>query len=477
MSNSINFTYSRNRGLIEANNIEIFDELRESISSPNKAAKYSPYAPSVICPVSPLGGFLPGLTKELAERIREIDPNVNLTISKSLLNVAQPISYSGDIIMPGDPKFVYRDYQLMGIKTALLNGRGIVLLPTGSGKGLIIFGIASILIKKLNVKNILVLVPNIQLVRQLYGDFKDYGTDLNISMFSSFAKTLTLKDSNVIISNRQWLERHNDELPPINALLIDETHQAKKTNKISKYINKLNTNIRIGFTGTLPDDIEDEWHVKGIIGTVLHTRDVYDLQDKGYLANINITPIKFIHKNKPRFVYVTLEDYKKAFHDEWTHIEKEEQSNKSIIKIVKQLKGNTLVLFDHIIHGNKLFSLLDHRHKYFIDGSIDLNIREDIRHEMETNPNVITIANTRCFGTGINIKAIDNIVLTMHGKGATKIIQSIGRGLRLKAGKSKVNLIDIYHNFKYSEKHFLHRKDLYKKYYDINITNVGEISI
>ena len=177
----------------------------------------------------------------------------------------------------------------------------------------------------------------------------------------------------------------------VENVLVSNCHVSKKNNLISKYINRLSTNIRMGFTGTLPDDIEDEWHVKGIIGPVLVSEEVYTLQDKGYLANINIHPIKISHTYKPKFKYETFEDYKMAFHTEWHHIEETIDSNKTIVTIAKQLKNNTLILFDHIKHGEMLFNLLDHKHKYFIDGSVDLDIREDIRQEMEDNNNIITI--------------------------------------------------------------------------------------
>ena len=87
---------------------------------------------------------------------------------------------------------------------------------------------------------------------------------------------------------------------------------------------------------------------------------------------------------------------------------------------------------------------------------------------MEKNTNTILVGNVKAVGTGISIKNIDNIIFAISGKGVTKIIQAVGRGLRLRKGKKKVNLFDIYHNFFYSRKHSIERKELYKEFYQVS---------
>jgi superfamily II DNA or RNA helicase len=102
----------------------------------------------------------------------------------------------------------------------------------------------------------------------------------------------------------------------------------------------------------------------------------------------------------------------------------------------------------------------------FINGEVDIDSREEIREIMEQNDNCLCIANTKCVGTGMNIKKIDNIVFAFTtGLAIVKIIQAIGRGLRLYDGKDHVKIIDVYHDFKYSKSHFAERCDLYKKNY------------
>lgn len=65
---------------------------------------------------------------------------------------------------------------------------------------------------------------------------------------------------------------------------------------------------------------------------------------------------------------------------------------------------------------------------------------------------------------GITIKNIQCIILVTNQSALTKIIQAIGRGLRIE-DKPTLFVMDIFHNYKYSEKHFKERTELYKKFY------------
>ena len=356
------------------------------------------------------------------------------------------------------------------------------------------------------------MVPSINLVEQLYKEIiEEYDLgDITIQKFSS--KYPTFGDANITIANRQWLEKFSEDevkrcgkkagklkdpkkiqklkervdnicvvlpkLRKVDAVIIDECHGLKYNNKVSDFVKDLSTKIRFGLTGTLPEE-EKDCNVKGIIGPVLIEREVHELQDIGILADINIYPIQLRHRNKPVFHYNSASEYQKAYYDEWNYLEKCDRANKATLSIIENIGGNTLVLFDHTTHGKYLFDNLNHDKKYFIDGSIDVDYREEVRAELEKTTGNIIIANTKVFSTGINIKSLNTIVFTMHGKGATKVIQSIGRGLRLKEGKSGMTLIDIFHNFKYSTAHYDLRCGLYKKHYnkeltyrDINIVDI-----
>ena len=82
---------------------------------------------------------------------------------------------------------------------------------------------------------------------------------------------------------------------------------------------------------------------------------------------------------------------------------------------------------------------------------------------METSDNVVIIAISKIFSTGINIKNLHYIIFAGGGKAKVKIIQSIGRGLRLHNGKKELIIIDIMDQLNYGIKHGDKRIILYNE--------------
>jgi superfamily II DNA or RNA helicase len=80
---------------------------------------------------------------------------------------------------------------------------------------------------------------------------------------------------------------------------------------------------------------------------------------------------------------------------------------------------------------------------------------------MERDNNVVCIAISKIFSTGISIKNIHYIVFAAGGKSKIKTLQSIGRGLRTHENKDVLTIIDIVDELIYGSKHFDKRKEFY----------------
>ena len=69
--------------------------------------------------------------------------------------------------------------------------------------------------------------------------------------------------------------------------------------------------------------------------------------------------------------------------------------------------------------------------------------------------------------TGINIPSIENIIFASPSKSVIRVLQSVGRGLRLNTGKSHCNLYDLTDDLHWKgwKNHTLkHGADRYKIY-------------
>lgn len=297
-----------------------------------------------------------------------------------------------------------------------------------------------------------------------------------------------------IVYNLEVEDNHNYVA---NDILVSNCHGLKCSNKISTYVSKLPTHMKFGFTGTLSNWLPDAWNAIGLTGPILKKMRAKKLQDRGFIAVNRTIAVKFLHdknlKAPPELLemmkiaqdqrddeligMLKLEIAKARFPTEWHYIEDCRWTNEFIVKMMASFPGNTILLYDHTEHGDQyeeIFRTYYPDRKIFrIDGSVALKHREEVRVAMEEYDDCFTLGNSKCFAVGISIKNINNVGFGFSsGTSAQKIIQAIGRGLRLKEGKTDVKIVDFWHDFRYSMKHFTARTKLYKEHYDIEMDDI-----
>jgi superfamily II DNA or RNA helicase len=364
--------------------------------------------------------------------------------------------------------FPHRDFQMEIVKLCLKYGRGTIKSATGSGKS---FCIASLIEnfwanRPKQTYKVLVVVPGISLVSQLQKDFESYKVNFS---YSGWTGTNKLENTDVIIVNSENLVSKFDDnswIKDVDLLIVDECHRCTGTSKISKLITKIKTPNRFGFTGTFPKDQYDVWKILGTFGPLLFEKNSKELRDENILTDVVVKMILLNHsssdipkKNKNKDKTPT-EDY----NIELSYIYNSEKRNNIIYKIVSKIPNNTLILVNHLEHGEALLkslNVLKDKSVVFIKGEVELNERVEVIANMEVCDNIVCIAMSSIFSTGINIKNLHNIVFASGGKSFVRIVQGIGRGLRLHENKSKLVIFDIYDNLKYSTNHAEERKQIY----------------
>jgi len=124
--------------------------------------------------------------------------------------------------------------------------------------------------------------------------------------------------------------------------------------------------------------------------------------------------------------------------------------------------GNTLVLVDRVKSGELLCELLGDK-SVFVSGSMKSVDRKDQYDEIAISDGKIIVATYGVAAVGINIPRIFNLVLIEPGKSFTRVIQSIGRGIRRAQDKDHVDIWDITSSAKFSKKHMMVRKKFYQE--------------
>jgi len=471
----INFSYDPKKGTGILSG-EQFEEIRENFSVKNDAAffvrrRYGRFLPQRTYAITPTGRFEPGLYFEIRKFLTtknyvgevKTDPLFHEQIVPSTRWKSNPL-YSDNIIPLALP---LRDYQEEIVKKAYSIGRGTIVLATAGGKTLTA---ASLLTKMflLHGSNFkcLYIVPDLGLVEQTSEDFKTYNVPFTVRKWTG--STPLEGNANVTVANLGILQSKNTDLTwieDIDCLIVDEVHKIRKGNEINKIIKKIKTPVRFGFTGTMPEGLIDQWNIIGKIGPVIYEKHSHELRLENYVSNVLVQILKISYNEDP-FKDVVISSAN-LYREEQRFLIRNKFRNNVIGKLACKLTNNALILVDFIEHGEALYralkELCSKKQIYFIRGEVEVAEREKIRSLMENRSDVVVVAISKIFSTGINIKNLHYIVFACGGKAKIKIVQSIGRGLRLHKDKDKLIIFDIADDFKYSTAHMEKRINLYEK--------------
>ncbi len=337
------------------------------------------------------------------------------------------------------------DYQINSVLQAIQNKRLLILSPTASGKSLVIY----ILIRFLKTffsdsdKKILIIVPTVNLVRQLYTDFIDYSSHNKWSVENNVHKIYANQEKDarhkIYISTWQSMISMSPEyLSQFGAIIADEAHTCQSKSLEYVLSNCKNAQFRIGTTGTLDDMLVHKLTIEGLLGLTYRPTTTKELMDRKLLAKFHVQCIVLKHGGVPS------EDYR----DELEYLIADPKRNRYICKLAMGLEKNTLILFNFVAkHGDILYQMLNNmkgdRPVYYIHGKIEADVREEVRQILEKEHNSIILASFGTWSVGNNVKNLHNIVFASPGKGKIRTLQSIGRGLRLHPTKEKCTLYDI----------------------------------
>lgn len=452
---TIDYNPRRRKAILSGDN---FDVIREHFSVANPAARFSkkPFIPKRLYAITPTGMFDIGLVDEILQALenRGIADTVNLTdAAKKIYNPG----FNWNIVTP--LKFTLHDYQRDIVERCIKQGRGTVVLGTGGGKTLTLATIIENYYNNYNKDTFkcLIIVPDLGLVTQTYNEFKEYNTTFTTTMWTGDIEPDFT--ANVIIANAGILQSRFEQhefLKFVDLLVVDEVHKLKKSNKLTEIVEDITTNHVYGLTGTLPEDNKDKWNLIGKIGKVLIEKPSHELRAEGKLTEVKVKILEVTYK----------EGYIGDYNDELDFIKNNQFRNKAIKHICTNFKKNILIVVNHIDHGEILTNLLKdltNRQVFFIQGSVDVDERETVKQLMESSDDVICVAISSIFSTGINIKNIHLIMIAAGGKSFIRLVQTIGRGLRKHHSKSELIIIDIVDKLKYGVKHLEDRLRIYRK--------------
>lgn len=369
-------------------------------------------------------------------------------------------------------KYEIRDYQLKSILKCIRSGRRTLVSPTSSGKSLMIY----IIMRWYQQQKGLIIVPTIGLVGQMESDFRDYGYlgDIHVST-GGLSKSNDIP-ADLVVTTWQSLNNGKNKMPKqwytqFGCVFGDEAHGCKATSLIQILSSLENCRYRFGCTGTLDGHVLNEATIEGLFGPQYRSTTTVQLMEDGYVAKLKIKCIvlKYPDEVKKQF-HTTVNKKKKTYQEEIDYLVNNDKRNKFIKNLALSLTGNKLVFFRIVDHGkilNDLISTESNNNVFYIDGKVSAIDREAIRKAIEVESNATLIASLGTTSTGVSINKLHHMIAASPSKSKIKVLQSIGRMLRMHTDKEEAVLYDLVDDLSYKSQsnftlgHFLERCKIY----------------
>jgi len=346
-------------------------------------------------------------------------------------------------------------YQEEVIEIALRFGRGIFRCPTASGKSLMITYIVKTLLPFLRQQ--LIIVPNLGLIKQFHDDMIEYGISENL--IGKVNKDFKQFDKPIVVSTWQTLKNNEKELERYDNVIVDEVHGAKGS-VLYDLMKKTTSQYTFGFTGTIPDHPLDEQKVKAYIGPILKEYTNQEIADGGYIAKGNVNVIDIHYKQD------FSKDYNTMVEETFNH-----PFRLNLIKsIINKVTGSILLLVGKVekegdVLKGMLEAHLEGKTIEFLSGRDNAEIRAEWQKKVHNRKDIVLIATYGIFQAGINIKSLKHLILVSSFKSNIRVLQSVGRTLRMYENKEKTGAFvwDLVDQTKIIRRHGNLRMNFYER--------------
>lgn len=362
-------------------------------------------------------------------------------------------------------------YQSDSVHHALEVNRCLLNLPTSAGKSLII-GLLSKYYLEHNDQKVLIIVPTVQLVKQMQEDLIDYQLFTEDDMLG--IKSGSEKDSGADVYISTWQSASKLKKPwfqKFGMLLTDEVHLGT-----GQSLTKINTNLedckyKIGLTGSLKDAKAHTTQLIGLYGQIYRPVTTKQLMNEGKVSQLSPQCIVLKYNEETAKSLKGL-----SYQDEIKWLLAHKKRNLIISKLAcTAAEENTIVLFKTLKHGKLLYEVINkllegtNRKVIYIAGDVKSSEREKYRHIVEKEKGAVIVASYGTMSTGISIKNLHRAIFAHPTKSKIINLQSIGRILRKHPSKLKAYLYDIIDDLSHRKhnnfalKHGLERIKLYSR--------------
>jgi len=364
--------------------------------------------------------------------------------------------------------FQLRDYQQEAVSATIKHFRktdesGVIVLPTGSGKSLVIAELA-----RLANRKILVLTHVKELVEQNHQKYESYG--LTAGIYSAGLKKKEIQHQVTFASIQSAARNLSDFNQQYSLIIIDECHRVNMANKddikeseqqkLNQYqqiihqLKTINPGIKLlGLTAT-PYRLGMGWiyrkHYRGIVRSEdprPFEHCIYELPLRYLIKKQYLTEPKLVDATIEQYDFSNLREnnageYKQS---DINHIlDNNHRVTQGIIEQVIELAQNRLgvmIFAATVEHAEEIKSYLPDSQSALITGSTESKDRDQLIQGFKQQ-DIKFLVNVSVLTTGFDAPHVDMIAILRPTQSVSLYQQIIGRGLRLYEGKKDCLIID-----------------------------------
>lgn len=350
-----------------------------------------------------------------------------------------------------------RPYQQEAVEKTLThfrksNSSAVIVLPTGSGKSLVIAELA-----RLARKKILVVTHVKELVEQNHEKYESFG--LKASIYSAGLKQKSLTQQVTFASVQSLGNNLNALDEEYSLIIIDECHRVSgdentQYQKLISHIRSNNSALKVlGLTATpyrLGMGFIYRFHYHGFVRGDQHApfeHCIFELPLRYMISNNYLTPPKLIDAAITHYDFDSLS--KDAFgrfsaKDINQLLKENQRATKAIIDQVLTLsteRTGVMIFASTIQHAQEIQSYLPSDETALVIGDTHNAERDAIIRQFKEKQ-IKYLVNVSVLTTGFDAPHVDFIAILRPTESVSLYQQIVGRGLRLAPGKTECLVVD-----------------------------------
>lgn len=358
--------------------------------------------------------------------------------------------------------FQLRDYQRDAVSATLkhfrkTNDSAVIVLPTGSGKSLVIAELA-----RLAKRKILVLTHVKELVEQNHQKFESYG--LTAGIYSAGLKQKNTQHQVTFASIQSAARNLQDFAQPYSLIIIDECHRVNIEDKdednsnqyqqIITQLTKVNPEVKLlGLTAT-PYRLGLGWiyrtHYRGFVRSENKRpfeHCIFELPLRNLIKREFLTPPHLIDATIEHYDFSSLSPTRSgeySLSDTNHYLNNNLRVTQGIIEQVIELadeRQGIMIFAATVEHAEEILNYLPETESALIIGATNNQERDSLIRDFKEK-RIKYLVNVSVLTTGFDAPHVDMIAILRPTQSVSLYQQIIGRGLRLSPGKKDCLVVD-----------------------------------